>query len=76
MNISVKSSLEHDQDFTTNNLRSLIAQSGALSEAIYLVLSGMRVKHNRKNSKLIETLLPIGCVYVFVYRLILLELVV
>ena len=73
MNISVKSSLEHDQDFTTNNLRSLIAQSG---EAIYLVLSGMRVKHNRKNSKLIETLLPIGCVYVFVYRLILLELVV
>ena len=73
MNISVKSSLEHDQDFTTNNLRSLIAQSG---EAIYLVLSGMRVKHNRKNSKLIETLFPIGCVYVFVYRLILLELVV
>lgn len=76
MNISVKSSLEHDQDFTTNNLRSLIAQSGALNEAIYLVLSGMRVKHNTKNSKLIETLLPIGCVYVFVYRLILLELVV
>lgn len=47
MNISVKSSLEHDQDFTTNNLRSLITQSGALNEAIYLVLSGMRVKHNR-----------------------------
>lgn len=76
MNISVKSSLEHDQDFTTNNLRSLITQSGALNKAIYLVLSGMRVKHNRKNSKLIETLLPIGCVYVFVYGLILLELVV
>ena len=76
MNISVKSSLEHDQDFTTNNLRSLNTQSGALNEAIYLVLSGMRVKHNRENSKLIETLLLIGCVYVFVYRLILLELVV
>ena len=76
MNSSVKSSLVHDQDFRTNNLRSLITQRGALNKAIYLVLSGMRVKHNRENSKLIETLLPIGCVYVFVYRLILLELVV